>query len=86
MTDAGRKDFSTKAKESMQPDSSKSTTDKVSESVSGAGDKAARAVQPDNDKSSSQAIGDKVGRSKDDHTGESVMDKTKNALGMGDKH
>lgn len=40
-SDLGRKDFSTKAKESMTPDSTKSTGTKITESVTGAGDKIA---------------------------------------------
>ncbi|KAF2130107.1 hypothetical protein P153DRAFT_366578 [Dothidotthia symphoricarpi CBS 119687] len=89
MSDALRKDFSTKAGEKMQPDSSKSTLEKTKETVTGAGDKAARGAQPDSDKSTSQSIGDKVGRSKDEEvhggSGESVMDKAKGALGMDKK-
>jgi hypothetical protein len=46
MADAGRKDFSTKAKESMIPDSSKSTQDKVKETVTDTGDKIARYDTP----------------------------------------
>jgi hypothetical protein len=41
MSDLGRKDFSTKAKESMTPDSSKSTTTKISEGLTDTGDKIA---------------------------------------------
>ncbi|KAE9981987.1 hypothetical protein BLS_006739 [Venturia inaequalis] len=87
-SDLGRKDFSTKAKESMTPDSTKSTGTKIAESVTGAGDKVARAG-PDSEKSTGQSLGDKVGRSKDEHvhggTHESIADKTKHALGL-DKH
>ena len=38
----GRKDFSDKVQEKVTPQSSKSTTDKVSESVTGTTDKMAR--------------------------------------------
>ncbi|OCK81329.1 putative chaperone/heat shock protein Hsp12 [Lepidopterella palustris CBS 459.81] len=90
MSDAGRKDWSDKMKEGITPDSSKSSQQKVKEAVTDTGDKIARGVQPDHDKSTGQEISDKFGRSKDEHvhggTGESVMDKTKNALGLGDKH
>ena len=41
-----RKDFSDKAQEKLTPESQKSVTDKASESVTGAYDKAASAVQP----------------------------------------
>lgn len=46
MSDAFRKDFSTKASEKMQPDSSKSTLEKTKETITGAGDKAARGAEP----------------------------------------
>ncbi|KAF2252633.1 putative chaperone/heat shock protein Hsp12 [Trematosphaeria pertusa] len=90
MSDAGRKDFSTKAKEEMTPDSSKSTQQKMKEAFTDTGDKVARGAQPDSDKSTGQSLTDKMGRSKDREvhgsTGGSIIDKTKNALGMGDKH
>jgi hypothetical protein len=52
-------------------------------------DDASSGVVPDSDKSTSQSASDKLGRSKDDAThggtGESILDKTKHAMGM-DKH
>ncbi|OCL04310.1 putative chaperone/heat shock protein Hsp12 [Glonium stellatum] len=90
MSDAGRKDFSTKMKEEITPDSSKSTQQKVKETFTDTGDKLARGAQPDSEKSTGQEVSDKFGRSKDEHvhggSSESIMDKTKNALGLGDKH
>lgn len=89
MSDAGRKDFSTKTKEHLTPDSSKSTQQKVKESVTDTSDKFARGIQPDDSKSTAQETSDKFGRSKDEHvhggTGDSIVDKTKHALGL-DKH
>lgn len=47
-------------------------------------------VQPDSEKSTGQEISDKMGRSKDREvhgsSGGSVLDKAKNAIGLGDKH
>ncbi|KAL2356174.1 putative chaperone/heat shock protein Hsp12 [Cryomyces antarcticus] len=90
MSEAGRKDFSTKAKESMTPDSSKSTGEKLKETFTDTTDKAARGLQTDSSKSTTQEVSDKAGRMKDNNAhggaGESILDKTKNALGMGDKH
>ncbi|KAH7345978.1 heat shock protein 9/12-domain-containing protein [Pyrenochaeta sp. MPI-SDFR-AT-0127] len=90
MSDAFRKDFSTKAGEKLTPDSSKSTLTKAKEAITGAGDKTVRGIQPDSSKSHSQSIGDKFGRSKDEavhgSSGGSIVDKTKNALGLGTKH
>jgi len=89
MADTGRKDFSTKMKEGVTPDSSKSTTEKVKETFTDTGDKVSRGVVPDSEKSTGQSISDKFGRSKDENvhggSGGSVLDKTKNALGLGDK-
>ncbi|KAK8156546.1 putative chaperone/heat shock protein Hsp12 [Phyllosticta citrichinensis] len=90
MSDAGRKDFSTKAEEKITPDSTKSTQQKVKESVTDTGDKVARGFQPDDNKSTGQEATDKLGRSKDEHVhggaSESIVDKAKNAVGLGDKH
>jgi hypothetical protein len=46
MSDAGRKDWSDKLKESAVPDSSKSTQTKVKETFTDTGDKLARFVCP----------------------------------------
>ncbi|CAI6338760.1 unnamed protein product [Periconia digitata] len=79
--------FHDKAKESMVPDSTKSTQTKLKESITDATDKFARGAQPDSSKSSGQEFSDKVGRSHDRNVHgsgpESVLDKTKHALGMG---
>ena len=60
MSDAGRKDWSDKLKESAVPDSSKSTQTKVKETFTDTGDKLARGTQPDSDKSAGQSFTDKV--------------------------
>jgi hypothetical protein len=46
MSDFGRKDFHTKAKEGLIPDSTKSTSQKTKETFTDAGDKLARYVCP----------------------------------------
>ncbi|KAF1970446.1 putative chaperone/heat shock protein Hsp12 [Bimuria novae-zelandiae CBS 107.79] len=89
MSDLGRKDFHTKAKEHVTPDSTKSTTQKMKETVTDTGDKFARGAQPDHEKSLGQEATDKMGRSHDREvhgsSGGSVLDKAKNTLGL-DKH
>ncbi|GME33861.1 uncharacterized protein K452DRAFT_316499 [Neofusicoccum parvum] len=89
MTDAGRKDFSTKAKEELTPDSTKSTQQKTKEAITDTGDKLARGVQTDESKSTTQEASDKLGRSKDREvhgsTGESILDKAKSAVGLDKK-
>ncbi|PYH38739.1 heat shock 9/12 family protein [Aspergillus neoniger CBS 115656] len=87
MSDAGRKDFSTKAKEEFTPDSAKSTQDKVKETVTDTGDRVARGFQSDNSKSGTQEAFDKTQRSHDNtsHGGASgsIGDKIKDTLGLG---
>ncbi|KAK3637382.1 hypothetical protein LTR56_013732 [Elasticomyces elasticus] len=58
MSDLGRKDFSTKASEKMTPDSSKSTVDKVTESITNTGDSVSRNTVPGEQKSTSQKAAD----------------------------
>ncbi|GFF23759.1 heat shock protein hsp9 [Aspergillus udagawae] len=87
MSDAGRKDFSTKAKEEITPDSTKSTQQKVKESVTDTGDRVARGLQTDGSKSGPQEAFDKTQRSHDNHAhggaSGSIGDKVKNAVGLG---
>ncbi|GAM36674.1 chaperone/heat shock protein [Talaromyces pinophilus] len=86
MSDAGRKDFTTKAKEEITPDSSKSTQQKVKESVTDTSDRVARGVLPDDNKSGTQEAFDKTQRSHDNtvHGGasNSIGDKIKDTLGI----
>ncbi|KLJ09822.1 hypothetical protein EMPG_14752 [Blastomyces silverae] len=85
MSDAGRKDFSTKAKEEMTPDSTKSTQDKIKETVTDTTDRVTRGVQPDEQKSTGQEAFDKAQRSSDNQQGgatQTIGDKVKSALGM----
>ncbi|RAH46070.1 heat shock 9/12 family protein [Aspergillus aculeatinus CBS 121060] len=88
MSDAGRKDFSTKAKEEITPDSTKSTQDKVKETFTDTTDRLARGTQSDQSKSTTQEAFDKTQRSHDNtaHGGasQSIGDKIKNAVGLGD--
>ncbi|KAK2757314.1 hypothetical protein FQN54_004828 [Arachnomyces sp. PD_36] len=85
MSDAGRKDFSTKAKEEITPDSTKSTQQKVKETVTDTADRISRGGQPDESKSSGQEAFDRVQRSSDRANGgtpETIGDKVKGTLGM----
>ena len=65
MADAGRKDFATKAKEGMTPDSSKSTYDKTKESITDSLDKMKGESQSDSSKGAAQSAFDKGKREKD---------------------
>ncbi|KAA8618981.1 chaperone heat shock protein Hsp12 [Pyrenophora tritici-repentis] len=53
-----RKGLGEQAQEKITPDSQKSTMDKASESLTGAGDRVAGAVQPEGQKSAGQKVGD----------------------------
>ncbi|KAI9038179.1 heat shock 9/12 family protein [Aspergillus affinis] len=87
MADAGRKDFSTKAKEELTPDSTKSTQDKIKEGVTDTTDRIARGTQSDDSKSTPQEAFDKTQRAHDNHAHggatSSIGDKIKNAVGLG---
>ncbi|KAI9885268.1 MAG: hypothetical protein M1823_002937 [Watsoniomyces obsoletus] len=89
MSDFGRKDFSTKAKEELTPDATKSTQQKVKEAVTNKTDLLARGVQPDSNKSAGQEVFDKTQRASDREvhgsSGGSILDKAKGALGMNHK-
>ncbi|KAJ5714490.1 chaperone/heat shock protein Hsp12 [Penicillium malachiteum] len=85
MSDTGRKDFTTKAKEELTPDATKSTQDKVKETVTDTGDRLARGLQTDDSKGGTQEAFDKTQRAHDNNNGgatSSIGDKVKNALGL----
>ncbi|KAJ5570544.1 chaperone/heat shock protein Hsp12 [Penicillium hispanicum] len=90
MSDAGRKDFTTKAKEEIIPDSTKSTQDKVKETVTDTSDRVARGFQTDDSKSTGQTAFDKTQRAYDNnaHGGasNSIGDKIKDTLGLGNNN
>ncbi|KAI9888479.1 MAG: hypothetical protein M1814_006897 [Vezdaea aestivalis] len=85
MSDLGRKDFSTKAKEGITPDSSKTTAEKLKETVTTGADRVA-AQGPGESKSTTQQAADRATHSKDEAahggSGGSVLDKAKNAVGL----
>ncbi|OGM48898.1 heat shock protein hsp9 [Aspergillus bombycis] len=88
MSDNGRKDWSTKAKEELTPDSAKSTQQKMKEGATDIGDRFARGIQPDDQKSGTQEAFDKGQRMHDNKahggTDKSILDKAKDAIGLGD--
>lgn len=53
------------AKEEITPDSTKSTQDKIKETVTDTGDRVARGVQPDDNKGAGQTLFDKTQRAHD---------------------
>ncbi|KAL1587305.1 hypothetical protein WHR41_04227 [Cladosporium halotolerans] len=86
MSDANRKDLGDKVADKVTPDHSKSTTEKVKDTVTGTVDKVQRDAVPDSQKSTTQSAADKVSRETDAHkTDESLLDKAKHAVGMDKK-
>ncbi|KAJ5086865.1 Heat shock protein 9/12 [Penicillium alfredii] len=87
MSDTARKDFTTKAKEEITPDSTKSTQDKVKEAVTDTSDRVTRGFQTDDSKGGAQEAFDKTQRAYDNHAhggaSNSIGDKVKDALGFG---
>lgn len=67
------------ASSALKPNSQKGYGESAKENL----DKAAATLQPDSTKSDSQKLGDKVSGS--DKSDESIVDKAKNAVGLGDK-
>ena len=65
------------ASSALKPDSQKGIGEKAKENL----DKAPATLQPDSTKSDSQQLGDKVTGS--DKSDESLLDKAKNAVGLG---
>ncbi|KAI0314113.1 heat shock protein 9/12-domain-containing protein [Amylostereum chailletii] len=84
MSEAGRQSFTDKAGAALKPDSQKTTTEHIGDKFKGSADSAASTVQPESQKSTSQKAGDTISGNKNDND-DSIIDKTKNALGMGNK-
>ncbi|KAG8906922.1 hypothetical protein FRB99_005696 [Tulasnella sp. 403] len=78
MSDTGRQSFTDKAGAALKPDSQKSTTEYVGDKFKGNADSAAGTVQ--GSKSTTQKAGDTA--TGDDR---SVLDKARDALGMGER-
>ncbi|EMD96136.1 hypothetical protein COCC4DRAFT_184352 [Bipolaris maydis ATCC 48331] len=82
MSDSMRKGLGEQASEKLQPDSTKSNTEKASESLSGAGDRLAGSVQPEGQKSAGQKLGDMTRSGHDDASNKSsgVMQQAQEGL------
>lgn len=84
MSDAGRKDFSTKVQEHIKPEAQKPATEKLGETISNAADTIASAVQPEEDKGVLQKAADDTKLTKDNAkvSGESWIDTAKKEGGV----
>ncbi|TFK30085.1 hypothetical protein FA15DRAFT_663434 [Coprinopsis marcescibilis] len=83
MSDTGRQSFTDKASSTMKPDSQKSTFESAGDRVKGAMDDMGSSVQPNSQKSNTQSVGDKFS-SNSNQNQDSMLDKAKNAMGLGD--
>ncbi|PFH54218.1 hypothetical protein AMATHDRAFT_135718 [Amanita thiersii Skay4041] len=86
MSDTGRQSFTDKAGSAMKPDSQKGTMEQTGDYVKGKMDSAASMMQSDSNKSMSQKMGDSMTGDSNallNDPQESLMDKAKNAMGMG---
>ncbi|KAI5816638.1 heat shock protein 9/12-domain-containing protein [Pyronema omphalodes] len=66
MSDTGRKDFTSQMGDKLKPESQKSTTESIGDTMSSTYDRAAAAVVPDSQKSTTQKMGDSM-RGSSDH-------------------
>jgi hypothetical protein len=85
MSQAGRQDFTDKAAAAFKPDSEKSTTEHLGDKFKGNMDSAASTLQPQSDKTTGQKVGDTLSGNSNNND-ESLMQKAKNAVGLGDNH
>ncbi|KAJ7685375.1 heat shock protein 9/12-domain-containing protein [Mycena polygramma] len=84
MSDNARQSMTDKAGASLKPDSQKSTTEQLGDHVKGTGDSIASTLQPQGEKSTTQKAGDAVSGNSN-HNDESLLQKTKDAVGLGNK-
>ncbi|KIO31264.1 hypothetical protein M407DRAFT_19643 [Tulasnella calospora MUT 4182] len=82
MSDTGRQSLTDKAGAALKPDSEKSTTEHIGDKFKGTSDSVASSMQPQSEKSTTQKMGDTMSSG---NTNESLLDKAKNAMGMGNK-
>ncbi|CAE6508902.1 unnamed protein product [Rhizoctonia solani] len=85
MSEAGRQSLTDKAGAALKPDSQKTTTEQVGDTVKGNLDSAASTLQPNESKSDSQKLGDTLSGNSNENK-QSLLDKTKNAIGLGDSN
>ncbi|OCH95109.1 hypothetical protein OBBRIDRAFT_788575 [Obba rivulosa] len=83
MSDIGRQSLTDKAGAAMKPDSQKSNTEHMGDKIKGGMDSMMSSVQPNSEKSTSQQAGDAFSSNSNENQ-PSMMQKAKNAMGMGD--
>ncbi|KAI0746037.1 heat shock protein 9/12-domain-containing protein [Earliella scabrosa] len=81
MSDAGRQSFTDKASSAMKPDSQKSLTEQMGDSIKGTYDSIASTMQPQSEKSYGQQAADSMSGNSNENQ-DSIANKAKNAMGM----
>jgi len=84
MSDTNRQSLTDKAGAKFKPDSEKSTTEHIGDTLTGKADSAGSTLQPQGEKSTTQKMGDTVSGNSNE-SDQSMMGKVKDAVGMGDK-
>ncbi|CAE6468285.1 unnamed protein product [Rhizoctonia solani] len=85
MSEAGRQSFTDKAGAALKPDSQKTATEQLSDTVKGNLDSAASTLQPNESKSDSQKVGDTLSGNSNENK-DSLFQQAKNAVGLGDSN
>ncbi|TEB26551.1 hypothetical protein FA13DRAFT_1577603, partial [Coprinellus micaceus] len=85
MSDLGRQSFTDKAGSAMKPDSQKGIFEQAGDTLKGKSDSAASSMEPQSQKSTTQKMGDTFSGNQNEGTDQrGVMDKAKDAMGLGD--
>ncbi|KAJ2913221.1 hypothetical protein MD484_g7194, partial [Candolleomyces efflorescens] len=84
MSDTGRQSFTDKAGSAMKPDSQKGLFEQAGDHIKGTTDSMASTLQPQGEKSTTQKMGDTFSSNSNENQ-DSLLDKTKNAMGLGNK-
>ncbi|KAF9227340.1 hypothetical protein BS17DRAFT_460416 [Gyrodon lividus] len=82
MSDIGRQSVTDKASSTLKPDSQKSATEQLRDTVKGGTDSVASTLQPEGEKSQTQKVTDTVSGNSNENQ-ESLVDKAKSAIGLG---
>ncbi|KAJ7775075.1 heat shock protein 9/12-domain-containing protein [Mycena metata] len=84
MSDTGRQSMTDKVGAAVKPEGAKSSTEQMGDSLKGTADSIASTLQPQGEKSTTQKTGDALSSNSNENS-ESMLDKAKNAVGLGQK-
>ncbi|KAJ7510066.1 heat shock protein 9/12-domain-containing protein [Mycena galericulata] len=84
MSDTGRQSLTDKAGAALKPDSQKTSTEQIGDTLKGTADSIASTLQPNSDKGATQKAGDSVSGNSNENS-QSLLDQAKNAVGLGEQ-